>query len=100
MPRNPIIIATRKSELALWQAEFVKNALEKVHAGIEVKLLAMTTRGDQWLDAPLAEVGGKGLFIKELEQALLSGQAQIAVHSMKDGSAPYGSLYAPIPQFW
>ena len=84
MIESPIIIATRRSELALWQAEFVKNALEKVRPGIEVKLLGMTTSGDRWLNAPLAEIGGKGLFIKELEGALLTGKAKIAVHSMKD----------------
>lgn len=84
MIETPIIIATRRSELALWQAEFVKNALEEVRPGIEVKLLAMTTSGDRWLNAPLAEIGGKGLFIKELEGALLAGEAKIAVHSMKD----------------
>lgn len=84
MIEPPIIIATRRSKLALWQAEFVKNALEKVRPGIEMKLLAMTTSGDKWLNAPLAEIGGKGLFIKELEAALLAGEAKIAVHSMKD----------------
>ncbi len=84
MIETPIILATRRSELALWQAEFVKNALEKVRPGIEVKLLGMTTSGDRWLNAPLAEIGGKGLFIKELEGALLAGKAKIAVHSMKD----------------
>ncbi len=84
MIEPPIIIATRRSKLALWQAEFVKNALEKVRPGVEMKLLAMTTSGDKWLNAPLAEIGGKGLFIKELEAALLAGEAKIAVHSMKD----------------
>ena len=84
MIETPIVIATRRSELALWQAEFVKNALERVRPGIEVKLLGMTTSGDRWLNAPLAEIGGKGLFIKELEGALLAGKAKIAVHSMKD----------------
>lgn len=84
MIEPPIIIATRRSKLALWQAEFVKNALEKVRPGVEMKLLAMTTSGDKWLNAPLAEIGGKGLFIKELEGALLAGEAKIAVHSMKD----------------
>ena len=84
MIETPIIIATRRSELALWQAEFVKNALQRVRPGIEVKLLGMTTSGDRWLNAPLAEIGGKGLFIKELEGALLAGKAKIAVHSMKD----------------
>ncbi len=84
MIETPIIMATRRSELALWQSEFVKNALERVRPGIEVKLLGMTTSGDRWLNAPLAEIGGKGLFIKELEGALLAGKAKIAVHSMKD----------------
>jgi hydroxymethylbilane synthase len=67
-----------------WQAEFVQAALERAHPGLEVKLLGMTSRGDQLLDVPLAKVGGKGLFVKELETALLDGRADIAVHSMKD----------------
>jgi hydroxymethylbilane synthase len=79
-----IRIATRKSPLALWQAEFIKAGLKSAHPGIEVELLAMTTRGDKILDAPLAKVGGKGLFVKELETAMLEGRADIAVHSMKD----------------
>ncbi len=79
-----LIIATRKSALALWQANFIKSELERHHADLEVRLLGMSTRGDQWLNAPLREIGGKGLFIKELESALLSGQAHIAVHSLKD----------------
>ncbi len=79
-----IRIATRESPLALWQAEFVKAELERFHPGIVVELLGMTTRGDQILDSPLAKVGGKGLFVKELEQALLDRRADIAVHSMKD----------------
>ncbi len=79
-----LVIATRKSALALWQANFVKRELERYHAGLDVQLLGMTTRGDQWLNAPLRELGGKGLFIKELESALLSGEAHIAVHSLKD----------------
>ena len=79
-----ITIATRESQLALWQAEFVRNALLKAHPGLEVELLGMTSRGDQLLDVPLAKVGGKGLFVKELETALLDGSADIAVHSMKD----------------
>ncbi len=77
-------IATRKSPLALWQAEFVKAQLEHFHPGIQVELLKMTTKGDKILDAPLAKVGGKGLFVKELEQGMLEGRADIAVHSMKD----------------
>jgi hydroxymethylbilane synthase len=79
-----LTIATRESPLALWQAEYVKAALQDVHPGLQVELLGMTSRGDQLLDVPLAKVGGKGLFVKELETALLSGDADIAVHSMKD----------------
>jgi len=77
-------IATRKSLLALWQAEYVKAELEKHHPGLAVELVPLTSRGDKILDVPLAKVGGKGLFVKELEQALLAGEADIAVHSMKD----------------
>ena len=77
-------IATRKSPLALWQAEFVKAELLKFHPALEVELVAMTTKGDILLDTPLAKIGGKGLFVKELEVAMLDGRADIAVHSMKD----------------
>ncbi len=77
-------IATRQSPLALWQAEHVKGLLEAAHPGLEVRLLRLVTQGDRILDAPLAKVGGKGLFVKELEQALLDGRADLAVHSMKD----------------
>ncbi|BAL23249.1 porphobilinogen deaminase [Azoarcus sp. KH32C] len=83
-PPERIVIATRESRLALWQAEHVKARLESLYPGCRVELLGMTTRGDQILDRPLAKVGGKGLFVKELETALLDGQADIAVHSMKD----------------
>ena len=83
MPQT-IRIATRKSPLALWQAEHVAAELKKAHPGIEIEILGMTTQGDKILDTPLAKIGGKGLFIKELEQGLLSDQADIAVHSMKD----------------
>lgn len=79
-----IRIATRKSPLALWQAEHVRDRLIAAHPGLEVELIGMTTQGDRILDTPLAKVGGKGLFVKELEQALLEGRADIAVHSMKD----------------
>lgn len=79
-----IRIATRKSPLALWQAEYVKAELERHHPGLKVELLGMTSKGDKILDAPLAKVGGKGLFVKELEEAMLAGEADIAVHSMKD----------------
>ncbi len=83
-PPGQITIATRKSALALWQAHYVRDALLAAHPGLSVELLPMSTRGDKILDVPLAKIGGKGLFIKELEQALLSGEADIAVHSMKD----------------
>jgi hydroxymethylbilane synthase len=79
-----ITIATRESPLAMWQAEFVQSALQRAHPNLIVKLLGMTSRGDQLLDVPLAKVGGKGLFVKELETALLDRKADIAVHSMKD----------------
>jgi len=77
-------IATRKSALALWQANHITQALEAAHPGVEVELVGFTTSGDRWLSAPLSEVGGKGLFVKELEQAMLEGAADFAVHSMKD----------------
>ena len=81
---DTIRIATRKSPLAMWQAEHVAVALRRKHPGLAVEILGMTTRGDKILDAPLAKVGGKGLFVKELEQGLLAGTADIAVHSTKD----------------
>lgn len=77
-------IATRKSPLALWQAEDVKARVEALDVGVNVELLKMTTKGDQLLDSPLAKIGGKGLFVKELETAMLDGKADIAVHSIKD----------------
>ncbi len=77
-------IATRASLLALWQAEFVAAELKKRNPGLEVELVKMTTRGDQLLDSPLSKIGGKALFVKELEVAMLEGRADIAVHSMKD----------------
>ena len=77
-------IATRQSPLALWQANFVKERLENIHPGLTVELVPMVTKGDIILDTPLAKIGGKGLFVKELENALLEKRADIAVHSMKD----------------
>ncbi|MDD3609575.1 MAG: hydroxymethylbilane synthase [Halothiobacillaceae bacterium] len=77
-------IATRESPLALWQAEHVAARLRALHPGLEVSLVGMTTRGDQILDSPLSKIGGKGLFVKELEVGMLEGVADIAVHSMKD----------------
>jgi hydroxymethylbilane synthase len=79
-----IRIATRKSPLALWQAEHVAKLLETTFPGIKTELVKMTTQGDKILDAPLAKIGGKGLFVKELEVGMLEGAADIAVHSMKD----------------
>jgi hydroxymethylbilane synthase len=84
MTISKLRIATRKSALAMWQAEHVKARLESLHPGLEVELLAMSTKGDKILDVPLAKVGGKGLFVKELENAMLENRADIAVHSMKD----------------
>ena len=84
MSLREIRIATRKSALALWQAEYVKARLEQAHPGLAVSLVPMVSRGDKLLDSPLSKIGGKGLFVKELENALLDNQADIAVHSMKD----------------
>jgi hydroxymethylbilane synthase len=84
MSSREIRIATRKSALALWQAEYVKARLEEAHPGLVVTLVPMVSRGDKLLDSPLSKIGGKGLFVKELETALLENQADIAVHSMKD----------------
>ncbi len=84
MTDKVVRIATRQSPLALWQAEYVKAELEKFHPGIKVELLGMTTKGDVLLDSPLSKIGGKGLFVKELEVAMLANEADIAVHSMKD----------------
>ena len=79
-----VVIATRKSPLALWQAEHVRALLSHRHSGLQVDLLGMTTMGDRILDRPLSQEGGKGLFVKELELALLDGRAHLAVHSLKD----------------
>lgn len=84
MSKRIIRIATRKSALALWQAEYVKAALLSAHTNLQVELVPMSTQGDKILDTPLAKIGGKGLFIKELEVAMTEGRADIAVHSMKD----------------
>lgn len=77
-------IATRSSPLAIWQAEYVQQRLEALHQGLAVELVRIKTQGDIILDTPLAKIGGKGLFVKELEQAISAGEADIAVHSMKD----------------
>jgi hydroxymethylbilane synthase len=83
-PLDNCVIATRESRLALWQAEHVQTRLRELYPQLVVSLLGMTTRGDQVLDRPLAQIGGKGLFVKELETALAEGRADLAVHSMKD----------------
>jgi hydroxymethylbilane synthase len=92
MPIAPLRVATRKSQLALWQAEHVAALLRRAHAGLGVELVPMVTQGDRIQDRSLAAIGGKGLFIKELEAALEDGRADIAVHSMKDlpGDLPLG----------
>ncbi len=84
MTNNIIRIATRKSPLALWQAREVGRQLQATHQDLQIELIKMTTQGDRILDSPLSKVGGKGLFVKELEQGMLEGRADIAVHSMKD----------------
>ena len=84
MAENTLRIATRKSPLAIWQAEHVAARLRAAHPGLKVELVGMSTQGDRILDTPLAKIGGKGLFVKELEQGMLEGRADLAVHSMKD----------------
>lgn len=93
-----IRIATRQSPLALWQADTVAERLRETHAGIHVELVKITTKGDRILDTPLSKIGGKGLFIKELEVAMLEDRADIAVHSMKDVTAemPDGFVLAAV----
>jgi hydroxymethylbilane synthase len=83
IPRK-LVIASRESALALWQARHIQERLQALYPDTEVEILGMTTTGDQILDSPLARIGGKGLFVKELEQALADGRADLAVHSMKD----------------
>ena len=95
-----LVIATRGSALALWQANHIKALLQERHARLDVELLVLKTRGDVILDVPLAKVGGKGLFVKEIEEALLSGAADIAVHSMKDVpmELPEGLVLGIVPE--
>lgn len=81
---NTLRIGTRASQLALWQAHYARNRLLEIHSALAVELVPISTEGDRTLDVPLATVGGKGLFLKELEQALLGGRIDVAVHSMKD----------------
>jgi hydroxymethylbilane synthase len=98
--REKLVIATRGSKLALWQAHHVADRLREAHPGLTVDLLPIKTRGDKILDVPLAKVGGKGLFVKEIEEALLDGRADVAVHSMKDVPAeqPQGLVLGVIPK--
>src|SRR5438094_3186428 len=93
-----LTIATRRSRLALWQAEHIRAQLERIHPGLAVELLPMSTRGDEVLDRSLDQIGGKGLFVKELETAMAEGRAELAVHSMKDVPAelPPGFILAAI----
>ncbi|MBI5633006.1 MAG: hydroxymethylbilane synthase [Nitrospirae bacterium] len=84
MKKDKVVIGTRGSKLALWQAEWVKAELQRLNPGLEIELNKIKTTGDKILDVPLAKVGGKGLFVKEIEEALLKDEADIAVHSMKD----------------
>ncbi len=98
--REKLVIATRGSKLALWQANHVAARLRETHPGLIVDLLPIKTKGDKILDVPLAKVGGKGLFVKEIEEALLDGRADLAVHSMKDVPAeqPNGLILGAIPK--
>jgi hydroxymethylbilane synthase len=93
-----LVIATRRSRLALWQAGHIKQRLETLHRGLAVELLALSTRGDELIDRRLDQAGGKGLFVKELEQAMSDGRADLAVHSIKDVPAelPPGFALAAI----
>ena len=96
--KKSVVIATRRSRLALWQAEHVKQRLQALHAGLAVTLLPLSTRGDEILDRRLDQAGGKGLFVKELENALAERRADLAVHSMKDVPAelPPGFMLAAV----
>jgi len=98
--REKLVIATRGSKLALWQANHVAARLRQAHPGLVVDLLPIKTKGDIILDVPLAKVGGKGLFVKEIEEALLDGRADLAVHSMKDVPAeqPAGLVVGIVPE--
>jgi hydroxymethylbilane synthase len=100
MMAETIRIGTRGSALALWQANWVKSALEAAHPALTAAIFIIKTRGDKILDVPLAKVGGKGLFVKEIEEALLAGEVDLAVHSMKDmpGLVPAGLCIGPVPQ--
>ena len=98
MSVQKLVIATRRSRLALWQAEHIQKELQRLHPGLTVELLPMSTKGDEILDRSLESVGGKGLFVKELENAMADGRADLAVHSIKDVPAelPQGFVLAAI----
>lgn len=97
MSEEILRIATRKSQLALWQANYVSKMLQHHHPDLKIELVTMTTQGDKILDTPLAKVGGKGLFVKELETGMLEGRADIAVHSMKDVPVEFpDGLHLPV----
>ncbi len=97
---KPVVIGTRGSKLALWQAEWVRSALARRFQGVAFELEVIKTQGDKILDVPLAKVGGKGLFVKEIEEALLQGRADLAVHSMKDmpSEIPAGLVIGAVPE--
>jgi len=97
---KPVVIGTRGSKLALWQAEWVRSAFRQDFPGVAVELSVIKTQGDKILDVPLAQVGGKGLFVKEIEEALLQGRADVAVHSMKDmpSEIPAGLAIGAVPE--
>ena len=100
MNRSNIKIGTRGSKLALWQANWIKTELKKNIPSLSIEIVVIKTKGDKILDVPLAKVGGKGLFVKEIEEALLDGRIDIAVHSMKDMPAdlPEGLCIGPVPK--
>jgi hydroxymethylbilane synthase len=97
---DPITIGTRGSQLALWQANWVRNAMASLHPDADIRIVKIKTRGDKILDVPLAKVGGKGLFVKEIEEAILDGSIDVAVHSMKDMPAriPPGLCIGAVPK--
>src|SRR5689334_4524522 len=99
-PLSRIVLATRESALAMWQAQYIQARLQELYPGLDVQILGMTTEGDRKLDASLARIGGKGLFVKELEEALARGEADIAVHSMKDVPMDLlpGHVLAAVPE--
>src|SRR5215204_906307 len=84
MSASPLRIVTRTSRLAMWQAEHIRDRLQSHHPSLDIKIIGIKTKGDLWLDTPLQKIGGKGLFVKELENALLANEADLAVHSLKD----------------